>query len=103
MVDDKVHARSVGKYSMISQQPLSGRAYFGGQRLGEMEVWSLEAYGAAYLLHEMITVKSDDVLGRKSMYESIVAGDMFSEWDVPESFKVLLQELRGVGLNFVFE
>ena len=103
MVDDKVHARSVGKYSMISQQPLSGRAYFGGQRLGEMEVWALESYGAANLLHEMLTVKSDDVFGRKKTYESIINGEMLSYYDIPESFKVLVQELRGIGLNLIFE
>ena len=103
MVDDKVHARSTGKYSMISQQPLSGRAYFGGQRFGEMEVWALEAYGTANLLQEMLTVKSDDVFGRKKTYESIINGEMLLEADIPESFKVLVQELKGIGFNLVFE
>ena len=103
MVDDKVHARSIGKYSMISQQPLSGRAYFGGQRFGEMEVWALEAYGTANLLHEMLTVKSDDVFGRKKTYESIINGEMLLEADIPESFKVLVQELKGIGFNLIFE
>ena len=99
MVVDKVHARSIGQYSVITQQPLSGRAHFGGQRFGEMEVWSLEAYGAANLLQEMLTIKSDDIRGRKVAYESLLAGEPISNSDVPESFRVLIQELRAIGLN----
>src|SRR6266436_5438478 len=99
LVDDKIHARSIGPYSLITQQPLGGKAQFGGQRFGEMEVWALEAYGAAHCLQEFLTVKSDDVAGRAKMYESIIKGETFSEPGVPESFKVLARELRALGLN----
>ena len=99
MVDDKVHARSTGPYSMITQQPLGGKAQFGGQRLGEMEVWALWAYGAAYTLQEMLTTKSDDVLGRVKLYEAIVKGDNVPEPGVPESFKVMIRETRGLALD----
>ncbi|ABA77854.1 DNA-directed RNA polymerase subunit beta [Rhodobacter sphaeroides] len=99
LVDDKLHARSTGPYSLVTQQPLGGKAQFGGQRLGEMEVWALEAYGAAYTLQEMLTVKSDDVAGRTKMYESIVKGEDNFEAGVPESFNVLVKEVRGLGLN----
>ena len=99
LVDDKMHARSTGPYSLVTQQPLGGKAQFGGQRLGEMEVWALEAYGAAYTLQEMLTVKSDDVAGRTKVYESIVKGDDNFEAGVPESFNVLVKELRSLGLN----
>ncbi|GAO97953.1 DNA-directed RNA polymerase subunit beta [Caedimonas varicaedens] len=99
MVDDKIHARSVGPYSLVTQQPLGGKAQFGGQRFGEMEVWALEAYGAAYTLQEMLTVKSDDVSGRTKVYESIVRGDDAFESGIPESFNVLVKELKSLGLN----
>ncbi|CAM3301043.1 DNA-directed RNA polymerase subunit beta [Paracoccus aminovorans] len=99
LVDDKMHARSTGPYSLVTQQPLGGKAQFGGQRLGEMEVWALEAYGAAYTLQEMLTVKSDDVAGRTKVYESIVKGEDNFEAGVPESFNVLVKEVRGLGLN----
>jgi len=99
MVDDKLHARSTGPYSLVTQQPLGGKAQFGGQRFGEMEVWALEAYGAAYTLQEILTVKSDDVVGRVKTYESIVKGDNVSEPGVPESFKVLIKELQSLGLD----
>src|SRR5205807_1727644 len=99
MVDDKMHARSIGPYSLITRQPLGGKAQFGGQRFGEMEVWAIEAYGAAHCLQEFLTVKSDDVAGRAKMYESIIKGETFSEPGVPESFKVLARELRALGLN----
>ena len=99
LVDDKLHARSTGPYSLVTQQPLGGKAQFGGQRLGEMEVWALEAYGAAYTLQEMLTVKSDDVAGRTKVYESIVKGEDNFEAGVPESFNVLVKEVRGLGLN----
>ena len=99
LVDDKIHARSTGPYSLVTQQPLGGKAQFGGQRLGEMEVWALEAYGAAYTLQEMLTVKSDDVAGRTKVYESIVKGEDNFEAGVPESFNVLVKEVRGLGLN----
>ncbi|MDR2402135.1 MAG: DNA-directed RNA polymerase subunit beta, partial [Cytophagales bacterium] len=99
LVDDKYHARSIGSYSMITQQPLSGRAQFGGQRLGEMEVWALEAFGAAHLVREMLTVKSDDVIGRILTYEAIVNGTKFPEPRIPEAFRVLVRELRGMALN----
>ena len=99
LVDDKLHARSTGPYSLVTQQPLGGKAQFGGQRLGEMEVWALEAYGAAYTLQEMLTVKSDDVAGRTKIYESIVKGEDSFEAGVPESFNVLVKEVRGLGLN----
>jgi DNA-directed RNA polymerase subunit beta len=99
LVDEKIHARSTGPYSLVTQQPLGGKAQFGGQRLGEMEVWALEAYGAAYLLQEFLTVKSDDVAGRVKMYEKIVKGDNFLEAGLPESFNVLVKELMSLGLN----
>jgi len=99
LVDDKIHARSVGPYSLVTQQPLGGKAQFGGQRFGEMEVWALEAYGASYTLQEMLTVKSDDVSGRTKVYESIVRGDDNFESGIPESFNVLVKELRSLGLN----
>jgi DNA-directed RNA polymerase subunit beta len=99
LVDDKMHARSTGPYSLITQQPLGGKAQFGGQRFGEMEVWALEAYGAAYTLQEMLTVKSDDVPGRTKIYENIVKGDQRMEASIPESFNVLVKEIRSLGLN----
>ena len=99
LVDDKIHARSIGPYSLVTQQPLGGKAQFGGQRFGEMEVWALEAYGAAYTLQEMLTVKSDDVAGRTKVYEAIVRGDDSFEAGVPESFNVLVKEIRSLGLN----
>ena len=99
LVDDKIHARSVGPYSLITQQPLGGKAQFGGQRLGEMEVWALEAYGAAFGLQEFLTVKSDDVLGRTRMYETIVKGGHNLEAGVPESFNVLVKELQSLCLD----
>jgi DNA-directed RNA polymerase subunit beta len=103
LVDDKIHARSIGPYSLVTQQPLGGKAQFGGQRFGEMEVWALEAYGAAFTLQEMLTVKSDDVSGRTKVYEAIVRGDDNMEAGVPESFNVLVKELRSLGLNVSFE
>ena len=102
LVDDKIHARSIGPYSLVTQQPLGGKAQFGGQRFGEMEVWALEAYGAAYTLQEMLTVKSDDVSGRTKVYESIVRGDHNFESGIPESFNVLVKELRSLCLNIDF-
>ncbi|MFZ5736104.1 MAG: DNA-directed RNA polymerase subunit beta, partial [Pseudomonadota bacterium] len=99
LVDDKIHARSIGPYSLVTQQPLGGKAQFGGQRFGEMEVWALEAYGAAYTLQEMLTVKSDDVAGRTKVYEAIVRGDDTFEAGIPESFNVLVKEMRSLGLN----
>jgi DNA-directed RNA polymerase subunit beta len=99
LVDDKIHARSIGPYSLVTQQPLGGKAQFGGQRFGEMEVWALEAYGAAYTLQEMLTVKSDDVSGRTKVYEAVVRGDDNFEAGIPESFNVLIKELRSLGLN----
>ncbi|MFM7139012.1 MAG: DNA-directed RNA polymerase subunit beta, partial [Actinomycetes bacterium] len=99
LVDDKIHARSTGPYSMITQQPLGGKAQFGGQRFGEMEVWALEAYGAAYALQELLTIKSDDVLGRVKVYEAIVKGENIPEPGIPESFKVLVKEMQSLGLN----
>ena len=99
LVDDKIHARSTGPYSLVTQQPLGGKAQFGGQRFGEMEVWALEAYGAAYTLQEMLTVKSDDVVGRVKTYEAIVKGENIPEPGVPESFKVLVKELQSLGLD----
>jgi DNA-directed RNA polymerase subunit beta len=99
LVDDKIHARSIGPYSLVTQQPLGGKAQFGGQRFGEMEVWALEAYGAAYTLQEMLTVKSDDVAGRTKVYESIVRGDDTFESGIPESFNVLIKEMRSLALN----
>jgi DNA-directed RNA polymerase subunit beta len=103
LVDDKIHARSIGPYSLVTQQPLGGKAQFGGQRFGEMEVWALEAYGAAYTLQEMLTVKSDDVSGRTKVYEAIVRGDDNFEAGIPESFNVLVKELRSLGLNVELE
>jgi DNA-directed RNA polymerase subunit beta len=99
LVDDKIHARSIGPYSLVTQQPLGGKAQFGGQRFGEMEVWALEAYGAAYTLQEILTVKSDDVAGRTKVYEAIVRGEDNFEAGIPESFNVLVKELRSLGLN----
>lgn len=99
LVEDKIHARSTGPYSLVTQQPLGGKAQFGGQRFGEMEVWALEAYGAAHILQEMLTVKSDDIVGRVKTYESIVKGEEIGEAGVPESFKVLVKELRSLGLS----
>ena len=103
LVDDKIHARSIGPYSLVTQQPLGGKAQFGGQRFGEMEVWALEAYGAAYTLQEMLTVKSDDVAGRTKVYEAIVRGDDTFEAGIPESFNVLVKEMRSLGLDVEFE
>ena len=102
LVDEKIHARSIGPYSLVTQQPLGGKAQFGGQRFGEMEVWALEAYGAAYTLQEMLTIKSDDVAGRTKVYESIVKGDNNFESGTPESFNVMVKELRSLGLNLDF-
>jgi len=99
LVDDKIHARSTGPYSLVTQQPLGGKAQFGGQRFGEMEVWALEAYGAAYILQEILTVKSDDVTGRVKTYEAIIKGENISEPGIPESFKVLLKELQSLALD----
>ena len=99
LVDDKIHARSIGPYSLVTQQPLGGKAQFGGQRLGEMEVWTMEAYGAAYALQEFLTVKSDDVAGRTRMYEKIVKGDNTLEAGLPESFNVLVKELQALALD----
>jgi DNA-directed RNA polymerase subunit beta len=99
LVDDKIHARSTGPYSMITQQPLGGKAQFGGQRFGEMEVWALEAYGAAYTLQELLTIKSDDVPGRVKVYEAIVKGENIPEPGIPESFKVLIKEMQSLCLN----
>jgi DNA-directed RNA polymerase subunit beta len=103
LVDDKMHARSTGPYSLVTQQPLGGKAQFGGQRFGEMEVWALEAYGAAYVLQEMLTVKSDDVVGRTKVYESIVKGEHSIEAGMPESFNVLVKEIRSLGLDIELE
>ena len=103
LVDDKVHARSTGPYSLITQQPLGGKARFGGQRFGEMEVWALEAYGAAYILQELLTVKSDDVEGRTKIYESMVKGENTLEAGTPASFDVLTNEIRGLALNMQLE
>jgi DNA-directed RNA polymerase subunit beta len=99
LVDDKIHARSIGPYSLVTQQPLAGKAQFGGQRFGEMEVWALEAYGAAHTLQEILTVKSDDVTGRSKVYEAIVKGDNLPEPGIPESFNVLVKELQALGLS----
>ena len=99
LVDDKIHARSTGPYSLVTQQPLGGKAQFGGQRFGEMEVWALEAYGAAYTLQEILTIKSDDVVGRVKTYEAIIKGENIPESGIPESFKVLLKELQALGLD----
>jgi DNA-directed RNA polymerase subunit beta len=99
LVDDKIHARSTGPYSLVTQQPLGGKAQFGGQRFGEMEVWAMEAYGAAYTLQEILTVKSDDVVGRVKTYEAIVKGQNIPTPGIPESFKVLIKELQSLGLD----
>jgi DNA-directed RNA polymerase subunit beta len=99
LVDDKIHARSTGPYSLVTQQPLGGKAQFGGQRFGEMEVWALEAYGAAYTLQEMLTVKSDDTVGRVKAYEAVVKGENIPEPSIPESFKVLLKEIQSLALD----
>ena len=99
LVDDKIHARSTGPYSLVTQQPLGGKAQFGGQRFGEMEVWALEAYGAAYTLQEMLTIKSDDTQGRVKAYEAIVKGENIARPGVPESFKVLLKEMQSLALD----
>ena len=103
LVDEKMHARSTGPYSLVTQQPLGGKAQFGGQRFGEMEVWALEAYGAAYTLQEMLTVKSDDVTGRTKMYENIVKGEHKIDAGMPESFNVLVKEIRSLGLDIDLE
>jgi DNA-directed RNA polymerase subunit beta len=103
LVDDKMHARSTGPYSLVTQQPLGGKAQFGGQRFGEMEVWALEAYGASYILQEMLTVKSDDVQGRTKVYESIVKGEHSIEAGMPESFNVLVKEIRSLGIDIELE
>ena len=99
LVDDKIHARSTGPYSLVTQQPLGGKAQFGGQRFGEMEVWALEAYGASYTLQEILTVKSDDVVGRVKTYEAIIKGENIPEPGIPEAFKVLLKELQSLALD----
>jgi len=99
LVEDKIHARSTGPYSLVTQQPLGGKAQLGGQRFGEMEVWALEAYGASYTLQEILTVKSDDVAGRTKVYETIVKGDEKFESGIPESFNVLVKEIKALGLN----
>ena len=103
LVDEKMHARSTGPYSLVTQQPLGGKAQFGGQRFGEMEVWALEAYGAAYTLQEMLTVKSDDVTGRTKMYENIVKGEHKIDAGMPESFNVIVKEIRSLGLDIDLE
>jgi len=103
LVDDKMHARSTGPYSLVTQQPLGGKAQFGGQRFGEMEVWALEAYGAAYTLQEMLTVKSDDVNGRTKMYKNIVDSNHQMDAGMPESFNVLVKEIRSLGINMELE
>ena len=99
LVEDKMHARAIGPYSLVTQQPLGGKAQFGGQRLGEMEVWALEAYGASNILQEMLTVKSDDVTGRTKTYEAIIKGEEMPDSDLPESFKVLLKEFQALALD----
>jgi DNA-directed RNA polymerase subunit beta len=103
LVDDKMHARSTGPYSLVTQQPLGGKAQFGGQRFGEMEVWALEAYGASYILQEMLTVKSDDVQGRTKVYENIVKGEHSIDAGMPESFNVLVKEIRSLGIDIELE
>ena len=103
LVDDKMHARSTGSYSLVTQQPLGGKAQFGGQRFGEMEVWALEAYGASYTLQEMLTVKSDDIAGRSKVYKNIVDGNYEVESGVPESFNVLSKEIKALGINLELE
>ncbi|MGA1271063.1 MAG: DNA-directed RNA polymerase subunit beta, partial [Burkholderiaceae bacterium] len=103
LVDDKMHARSTGPYSLVTQQPLGGKAQFGGQRFGEMEVWALEAYGASYTLQEMLTVKSDDVNGRTKVYENLVKGEHAIDAGMPESFNVLVKEIRSLGIDIDLE
>ena len=103
MVDDKMHARSIGPYSLITQQPLGGKAQFGGQHFGEMEVWALEAFGAASILQEILTVKSDDVMGRARAYEAIVKGEPMPQAGIPEALNVILHELSGLGLSVKLE
>jgi DNA-directed RNA polymerase subunit beta len=103
MVDDKIHARSTGRYSLITQQPLGGKAQFGGQRFGEMEVWALEAYGASHALQEMLTIKSDDVDGRSALYEALIRGKNPPRPRAPASFSVLVKELQGLGLELIPE
>ena len=103
LVDDKIHARSIGPYSLVTQQPLAGKAQFGGQRFGEMEVWALEAYGAAHTLQEILTVKSDDVNGRSRVYEAIVKGQNLPEPGTPESFNVLVKELQALGIHVTMD
>ncbi|MDR3012412.1 MAG: hypothetical protein LBU70_04300, partial [Chitinispirillales bacterium] len=100
LVDDKIHARSIGPYSLVTQQPLGGKSQFGGQRFGEMEVWALEAYGAAYTLQQILTVKSDDLAGRSKVYEAIVKGENAPPAGIPESFKVLVREIKALALDF---
>jgi len=102
LVEDKIHMRSIGPYSLITQQPLGGKAQFGGQRLGEMEVWALEGYGAAYTLQEMLTIKSDDVLGRTAAYDAIIRGEKIKNPNIPASFHVLVNELKSLGLSVSF-
>ncbi|HLD22064.1 MAG TPA: DNA-directed RNA polymerase subunit beta, partial [Patescibacteria group bacterium] len=99
MVEDKIHQRSIGPYSLVTQQPLGGKAQFGGQRFGEMEVWALEGYGVAHILQEMLTIKSDDVSGRSKAYEAVIKGQEIEKLNVPESFNVLVRELKGLGLD----
>ena len=103
LVDDKIHARSIGPYSLVTQQPLGGKAQFGGQRFGEMEVWALEAYGSAYTLQELLTVKSDDIVGRNKIYEALVKGEDAKAPGLPESFFVLVKELQSLGLGIELE
>ena len=103
MVEDKIHMRSIGPYSLITQQPLGGKSQFGGQRFGEMEVWALEGYGAAHNLQEILTIKSDDVMGRSAAYESIIKGEDIKKPNIPESFNVLVSELKALGLNVELE
>ena len=103
LIDDKIHARSIGPYSLVTQQPLGGKAQFGGQRFGEMEVWALEAYGASNTLQEMLTVKSDDVPGRTKVYKNIVDGNYEMEAGIPESYNVLTKEIRSLGIDIDFE
>ena len=103
LVDDKMHARSIGPYSLITQQPLGGKAQFGGQRFGEMEVWAIEAFGASHILQEILTVKSDDVIGRAKAYEAIVRGETMRKPNIPESFNVLVHELRGLALEITMD
>jgi DNA-directed RNA polymerase subunit beta len=103
LIEDKMHARSTGSYSLVTQQPLGGKAQFGGQRFGEMEVWALEAYGAAHTLQEMLTVKSDDVAGRTKVYKNLVDGNFEMETGVPESFNVLTKEIRSLGIDIDLE